>query len=153
MATTFADLYTYIRTILGDTDSVVVVYLDNVLDQQIRLALATDPLDLNLEESGTTKTFTKTLTLTEQATMSFLVARALAANLDNEFSYKTPVHSVRRKGGAANLRSYIAEMIDELSGGNVIINEEGELSLYLNYHDRYCDDYTQALNDSYNPTG
>lgn len=141
----FSDLYSPIRAVLGDTDEIVKVYPDNVLDEQVRLILLINEFDLGIEEDGSSKSFTAELTSNQKAILIFSIAKSLLAPQDSEFSYQTPVLAVRRKGGSSRLYSYVLETLDGITNGSMTVRYEGELKAFLNHAERFWEDFNRAI--------
>lgn len=144
MATSFSDLHSGVRHILGDTDPIVKVYSNDVIDEHIRLVILFEN-DATLLENGSTKEFTTTLSGTQKAIVILKSAQSIVAPTPDEFSYKSPVLSVRRKGAMSRLWSYLDGQIRELEGGSFPVESEGELAAYLNGLSRFSDEQDDAL--------
>lgn len=142
MTTQFSDLYPLIRVLLGDNDDQNRMYSDQVLASQIRLRILTDD-DLSVQEDGSSTIFTESLTAQQKALIILRAAKAIIAPVPNEFSYRSPVHSVSRRGGSIQLLSYLDEQIDTVEGGN--IRMDTEITAILNGAIRFYNDYAVAI--------
>lgn len=145
MNTTFADLYPTIRVLLGDTDPLLVMYSDSVLNSHIRLQIMLAN-DLSVQEDGTSTVFTAVLTATQKALLILRSAKAIISPVANKFSYRNVVHSVTREGGTQQLLAYLDEQIGELeSDSGALLRYDTEISAILNGALRFQKDYQAAL--------
>lgn len=144
MATAFITLYPLVRALLGDHDAQVRMYSDTVLDAQLRLRLLTDNDPVVLED-GTTRIFTTELTPVQKALLIYRMAKAILAPQADFFSYKTPVHSVTRRGHILSLRAYLDEQLELLEGGSALLRYDSDLDAMIHGSTRYLSDLNAAL--------
>lgn len=145
MNTTFADLYPMIRVLLGDTDALLVMYSDSVLDSHIRLQIMLAN-DQGVQEDGNSTEFTAALTATQKALLILRASKAIISPVANKFSYRNVVHSVTREGGTQQLLAYLDEQIGELeSDSGSLLRYDTEISAILNGALRFQKDYQAAL--------
>ena len=142
MATQFTDLEPLIRTLLGDTDPQLVMFSDSVLDSHIRLRILTDD-NPDVQEVGTSRTFTKDLTAAQKSLVILKVAKAVISPVPDTFSYRNPVTAVLRKGGTIQLLAYLDAQIEEVEGGN--IKFDTEIEAITNGALRFYQDYANAI--------
>lgn len=142
MTTLFSELYGGIRALLGDNDSSNYQYTDEVLNQHIELVLYT--ID-DVEKVAGYPRFTTTITTKQKGVIVFTAVKGIVSNQPNEFSYKTPILQVRRKGKTAQLLSYIDKQLSEIQGGGIVFKGEGELDALFKGVDRYIEAYDKAL--------
>jgi hypothetical protein len=149
MATKYADLHPYIRAVLGDTDASMYRYADSVLNQHIDLVILV-LADLTIVKAVgiTPPEFTQDLGANQQGTVVFKAARNIIAPQPDEFSYRTPVLSVVRKGQSRQLLLHIDTIIAELEGGSIYLRSDGELTALTNAVERFDDNLTDAQTDS-----
>lgn len=145
MPTTFEQIRAYVRTIIGDTNPIVPMYTNEILDGQIRFVILTINSD-DIQE-GVSGEFTDDLTASEKAKVSLRVALGLVAPRESEFSYKSPVLSVTRKGGTNRLYQYLMDLLLGIdTGGNrFAISSETDLEAMLNGANRFLNEYTDAV--------
>lgn len=131
MPTTFAELHTAIRTIVGDTDEVVKQYPSWVLDQHITFAAsALDSEAVVINGDGIS--FTESLSLKLKAIVEFRAAKGLVAGIAERFSYRSPVMSVSRAGTHSSLMRYIEGVLSDLEGDTCPIDFDTEYEVLLN---------------------
>lgn len=148
MATPYTDLHPYIRAVLGDTDSSMYRYSDSVLNQQIDLAVLVlaDPT-ITKAVGSSPLSFAQDLGANQQGMVIFKAARNIVAPQPDEFSYRTPVLSVVRKGQSRQLLLHIDTIIGELEGGSIYLRSDGELTALTNAVERFDDNLTDAQTD------
>ena len=134
MATAFVDLFSQIRSVVGDTDEVVKIYSAEVLKDNIALAaVILDDDEIVIDESGSElSSFTTDLTLKSKAKVVFKTIECLIAGVPNEFSYVSPVMRVSRKGQQKSLLRYIRDTLDALVGDTCPLNFDTEYEVLLN---------------------
>jgi hypothetical protein len=145
MPTSFSEIRGYIRTVVGDINPVVPMYSNDILDAQIRFVILTiNSTDI---QEGLEGYFTDDLTPAEKAKVTIRVALGLIAPRESEFSYKTPVLSVTRKGGTSRLYQYLMDLLLNIdTGGNRFsISSETDLEAMLNGANRFLNEYTDAV--------
>ena len=143
MPTTFETIRTYVRAVLGDTDTNVIKFSDDNLNTHIRLVILRRD-DPDIQEDGTSAVFTKTLTNKNIALMAYLVAESVIMNIPDTFSYKTPVLSVVRRGGIRQLLSHFEEQISEIEGGTFAFSEDQFIDAFIRGTERFVDEFSNA---------
>lgn len=145
MSTTFAEIRSYVRTVVGDFNAMVPMYENDAIDSQIRLVILV--LNVTDIQEGLTGEFTDDLTSSEKAKVIFRTALGLIAPRESEFSYKSPVLSVTRKGGTARLYQYLMDLLLGIdSGGNrFAISSETDLVAMINGANRFLNEYSDAV--------
>lgn len=143
MVTTFNELRTLIRPLVGDNDPNVQQYSNDVLNSHIRLVIlrADDP---DIQEIGTSEQFTKTLSNKNKALMVYLVAQSLISNVPGHFSYKTPVLSVVRRGGIPQLLAHLEEQIAAIEGGSFAASDDQFIDAFIRGTERFIDEFSNA---------
>lgn len=144
MATTFADLAPLIRAALGDYDAQSFLYSDDAINSQLRLLIMTMN-DSTFQENGQSFAFTTDLAVKQKAQAIFKVAIAMCSPQSNYFSYRTPIQSVTRSGGAMQLLAWLQGQLDLVNGGAFAIACDDELSAMLQGPRRYTEALDQAL--------
>lgn len=142
--TSFSDLYGFIRALLNDNDSTAYTYSDEVLNSHIRLLINAKD-DPNIQEDGSTANFTKDLTAKQKALTTFRVALQIISGTPDEFSYKTPVISVKRKNGILYQRMWLEKSIAEAEGGGIGFSYDSDIDHYVNSATDYFDSLNAAL--------
>ena len=134
MATAFIDIFSQIRSIIGDTDEVVKMYSAEVLKDNIALAsVILEDDEIVVDESGSELlSFTTDLTLKSKAKVVFKTAECLMAGVPDEFAYVSPVMRVARKGQQKSLLRYIRDTLDSLVGDTCPLNFDTEYEVLLN---------------------
>lgn len=148
------------RALLGDyglEDPSDPDYSNAVLNQHINMALALindDSLDsVEVAEvppsegiPGTPAdwAFTTDLPRGKRAAIALKAARTVIAPEGTDFAYKTPVHSVTRKGGAQALRLFIDQALVQLEGRRLAIATQTDLEAILGYPARFLSDLQEA---------
>lgn len=150
-ATTFAELYPFIRVVLGDTDALRVMYTADVLNQHLRLLILQQSAP-EYQEQGTTTEFTTELFPLQKARLIYSVAKAIVSQMPSAFSYRTPVFAISRSGMAAQLLAWIDQQIGEIDGGVSPIEYDTELSAILNSSIRFYNAYAHAVNEGISET-
>jgi hypothetical protein len=143
MATTFASLYPYARTLLGDFGPTTYVYANDHLDLGFRRAL--------LEESTFEETPTGSITPVVTAKADILrfalrVAVALLSPSSNALSYRGPVLSVSRENARKGHLGYLEGLLDStVNGGTPTIGTYTDLQQYYDAPDEVANTLTDLL--------
>lgn len=149
MATTFEEIRDYVRPLVGDNDASAFRYSDSVLNQHIRLIIIrTDDADIveDTEANEGEEAFTLTLDNKDKALLAYRVAQSLIVHLPKEFSYRTPVLSVTRKGITQELLSHLEDQIIKLENGgsSIAISSDHFIEALINGTQRFIDEFSAA---------
>jgi hypothetical protein len=146
MATTFANIRSLIRAAVLDTDSENPAYTNEALNSQINLQM----LSLQVEQpSGpfflaSAETFTSDLSALDSLRLALRAALLIVGGTAQEFSHRSPVLTVSRKGGARELGSRIEELLDDIEGNRCPIAVDNEFNVMA----QYCYRYINGINDA-----
>lgn len=145
MATTFDTIASFVRPVLGDSDTENWVYSQDAIFQHIRLwTMTTNDPELQEDASDPTK-FTRDLTPTQKAVCIFSVAKGLLSPVPNFFAYRTPVQSGTRSGATVQLLTWIEEQLGKLNGGFFPISSDDELHAILLGPQRFLVQFNDVL--------
>lgn len=145
MATSFDDVHSQIRVILGDVDSQNYRYAVTTLDEWLRL-IVTAEQNAGIQENGTSRVFTEDLSKVDQAILAYSVARGIISGTPDFFQYRTPVMTVARKGASQQMLSFIDRQLANLQGvgGFLALYEDNEIAAAWNWFDRFWNDFEDA---------
>lgn len=126
----FGDVINYIRSLTFDNDSVRHRKSDDILKMYIRIVIPT--LTFTVSFDSVNDVFSKELTEEEKLEISCQASLILISGVPDEFSYKNPVQSGRRKWNKNNLLDRIETILKELIGGGYAIATTDEVYKILN---------------------
>lgn len=144
MATTFEEIRSYVRVILGDDDSQNYVYTDEALNQHIRLQVYALQ-NSGVQEDGSSESFTQTLLGVTIAELAYRVSKGVISGTPDFFQYRTPVMSATRSGSARQLIDHCEQMIGDLQGGFLALKEDNEIFALLSCVERWERDYRDGI--------
>ena len=144
MATAFSDLYPAIRALVVDTNSSAYVFTDETIDEHIRLIIQTEE-ELSIEEDiGTSPPdFTEDVSLTNQVIVKLKAAISMISGVPNDFTYRSPVMLVRRKGLTNQVIANIQKILASIEG-MIHFSSESEIDLYFTASLRSADEISSV---------
>lgn len=142
MATTFSEVRRFVRKIVGDHDDRKHQFADETIDDHLRLVIM--ELNESLIVEGADQKFTQDLSNQDKVRVIFRTARSLVSPVPNEFSYKTPILSVRRKGAISQLLQRIDSAIDTAEGGGFAAISDTFWDTFFDGPDMLIDEISEA---------
>lgn len=146
MATSFAQIRQLQRALLGDADFRAYRFSDDILDAHTRLAITIldEPGIVEDSDSGE---FSEDLSNKNKMRVAIRSALSIIAPMDNEFSHRSPVFAVSRKGGVKALTSTLKELLLEIESGGTrfAVSVDYSIDALVNELHRRLDSITQAL--------
>lgn len=147
MATTLAEIRSLIRAAVLDTDSENLMYGNDALNGQIAFQMVA----LRVEQPNgpyvlaDASNFTSVLTPLQSLRLALPIALRLVSGTPNEFSHRSPVLTVSRKGGQRELAESIEALIDEVEGNRCPITVDNEFNAIAQYCNRFINDFNTGL--------
>jgi hypothetical protein len=147
MSTPFTAIYPLIRALLEDTNPEKLTYSNEVLDQQITFGATFIGVDdvTGLYDQTTPLTFDGDLTKKQKLLLALEIATRIVSGKSQEFSHRSPILSVTRKGSRSDLLLKFDEMTRLLNGDDFVLETDTDLDTLLNQHDRLFYGINRAL--------
>lgn len=143
MATKFKDLARLIRKIVGDHDDRKHQFSDETIYDHIRITIL--ELDETSIAEGDGLAFTQDLSNVNVVRVIFRAARSLISPVPNEFSYKTPILSVRRKNAVIQILSRVEDAIANAEGGAIAFASDSFLEAFYQGPEKLADEISEAI--------
>lgn len=140
--TQFSELHTLVRVILQDTDTDAIRYSDSVLNSHLELLCL---LDSDYTKTAGLDEFNAELSDKLKALAILKAALNIVTPQPHHFAYKTPVHSVTRKGGVLELRTWLRRQINLVSSSSLFGMAYESFTEALALH---CDRLTDLIDDA-----
>ena len=147
MSTPFTAIYPLIRALLEDTNTERRTYSNEVLDQQIIFAATFIGVDdlTGLYDQTVALTFDGDLTKKQKLLLALEIATRIVGGRNTEFSHRSPILSVVRKGGRSDLLMKFDEMTRLLNGDDFVLETDTDLDTLFNQHSRLFFGINRAL--------
>lgn len=133
----YADVLKYIRSLTFDTDTMRYRHSDAILKSYIKVVVPS--LSFTVSFDSVNEVFDKELTETEMLEISASAALIIISGMPTEFSYKTAIQSGRRKYNTRNLLNRIERILQNITGGSVIVSSSDEVYKITNDATLYTD--------------
>jgi hypothetical protein len=150
--TSFEEVRDFIRAAVLDMDETNLIYTDNALDSQIRWELnlrQSSPYGnndkCNLLAEGDRSYFTSILTPIQKSILSLRCAIRLISSKPEDFSYKTPVMSIARKGQTRELLEDLRRSLADVEGGRFAVASDTDFSALIQSYNRFVNDLDTGL--------
>jgi len=130
MDETYSQIVSFVRALTFDNDSDAYRYSSSVIKQHIQIAVVTASFTVSFD--AVNRVFNRQLSESEKLELACICSLNILIGLPEDFSYKTPVMSVRRKFNVNGMVARIEDMLKRISGGSMSISAYDEIQKIAN---------------------
>jgi hypothetical protein len=126
----YEEIINHIRSLTFDSDPLKSRIPDTILKNYIRLVIPV--ISFSVTFDSVNEIFDKELNETQKLEIALRASLYIMSGMPEDFSYRNPVMSARRKFNVRNITSRIQKMLDAILGGRLIASSTNEIDKLIN---------------------